>query len=148
MKNLLKKLAIYFTTIFTIIGLNCAILEIANASTVDDLLPRDYNLDLTPTKNDNEGTTPVIEASERYMKLTNKSLLEITASLIRTMLYLVSSLTVIALVVVGVLYLTGSLSEDNTTKAKKIFGYIGIAIIIISGSYGIITGILKINFFE
>ena len=144
MKNLLKKLAIYFTTIFTIIGLNCAILEVANASAVDDLLPQ--NIDnktfwLIPTGE-------YLKELTSYKNLPNKSLLEITASLIRTMLYLVSSLTVIALIVVGILYLTGSLSEDNVTKAKKIFGYIGIAIIIISGSYGIITGILKINFFE
>ncbi len=154
MKNLLKKLAIYFTIIFTIIGLNCAILgianlNVANASTitesVDKLLPQKINTDLIeePTGD----ALGQIQEGWRYKELTNKSFAEIVAYIIRTILYLVSTLTVIALIVVGVMYLTGSLSEDNISKAKKIFGYVAIGIIIISASYGIVAGILEINFF-
>jgi len=154
MKNLLKKLAIYFTIIFTIIGLNCAILgianlNVANASTITEsinkLLPQEINPDLINL--DTEEDFYSIAEAGRYKQLTNKSLPEIIAYIIRTMLYLVSTLTVIALIVVGVMYLTGSLSEDNVSKAKKIFGYVAIGIIIISASYGIVAGILEINFF-
>lgn len=152
MKNFIKKLAIYLITITTITGVNLAILEVANAvgtAVPEGILSNDLNQykNLYPATGEGASNTPYVNELASYNKLTSKSYIDILASLIRTMLFLVSSLTVIALVLVGILYLTGSLSEDNISKAKKILGYVGIAILIISASYGIIAGILEINFF-
>jgi len=157
MKKIFKKLAIYLTTIVAITGLNFAILEIsntvntANAGTsapIDDLLPQKYNQNLTTLdNNDVDEIYEYIILHDSYSNLTDKELPDILASVIKTMLYMVASLTVISLIVIGVLFLTGSMTEDNISKAKKILGYIGIGIIIISASYGVVAGILELDFF-
>ncbi|HPU94671.1 MAG TPA: hypothetical protein PK398_00670 [Candidatus Gracilibacteria bacterium] len=159
MKKILKKLAIYLTTIIAITGLNFAILEIsdtantANAGTaapIEDLLPQKLGPEIYNIWHDDDKDAQSQENQkqlESYIALTNKPLPDILASVIKTMLYLVASLTVVSLIVIGVLFLTGSMTEDNISKAKKILGYIGIGIIIISASYGVISGILELDFF-
>jgi len=161
MKKILKKLAIYLTTIIAITGLNFAILEIsdtantANAGTaapIEDLLPQKLNdqtrdLFYDQAKGEAGISQDNLKEISSYASLTNKPLPDILASVIKTMLYLVASLTVVSLIVIGVLFLTGSMTEDNISKAKKILGYIGIGILIISASYGVISGILELDFF-
>ena len=130
---------------------NFNIIEIANAGTTvpQEVLSNTGILSKYNNLLNQDNEDPLLYKTEltSYQNLTNQSYEKITASLIKTMLYLVSSLTIIALLVVGVLYLSGSFNEENLSKAKKILGYIGIGVLIISASYGVIAGILEINFF-
>lgn len=56
-------------------------------------------------------------------------------------------LTIIAIVVAAVFYLTSQGKEENTTKAKGILINLLIGLAIMAAAYGIVTGIAQFNFF-
>ena len=85
---------------------------------------------------------------ESYGQLVDRSFEQIIKTVIKTILYLAGALVVIGLLVVGVMFMTGSTSEENLTKARKVLMYIGIGVLIISVSYALITGIMQIDLFN
>lgn len=146
-KTHLKKIGLgIIGFVITISTLLCTIGTVFAASGIpEELLPIGTKGNFTDYGN-------VIDKSysqefSNYNKLSQSSYTDIMASIIKTILFLMGALVTIGLLVVGVMYLTGSASEENITKAKKILGYIALGIIIISTAYGVVTGILEINLF-
>lgn len=146
-KTHLKKIGLDIAGfVITISTLFCTIGTVFAASGIpDELLP-------IGTKGNFKDYGIIIDNSYKqefanYNKLTQSSYTDIMANIIKTILFLTGALVAIGLLVVGVMYLTGSVSEENITKAKKILGYVALGIIIISTAYGIVTGILEINLF-
>lgn len=108
-----------------------------------ELLPDLYSdRGLTPTDAEDN---PMFAAVKRYHDLPQNSLQEIMTSAIKIMLYVAGGLATVGLIVVGFMYLTGSINDENINKAKKMLGYIGIGIVIMSISYALIAGIIQIN---
>lgn len=108
---------------------------------LDELLPTQLDKSLEGTKQSYGSEL------ENYSNLHKEPFEQIAASAIKTVLFLAGSLVIIGLLVVGAMYLTGSMNEESSTKAKKILGYLGIGIIIISVSYAIVAAVLKVNLF-
>jgi hypothetical protein len=140
MRTFLKKLAATFLlSTILITGSGIA----TYAVSVDTLLPS------TTTTNDPHLDTLL----QNYENLPNQTDAQneyyaITNTAIRLMLYVSSGLVVIGLFVAAVLYMTGSMNEENINKAKKIFGYLAIGILIMSVAYAIVTGITQIDLFD
>lgn len=134
----MKKLtAIIIGLMATILALPATALAVSNK-----LLPdmfQDYKVDMSVDKS---------EALETYNSLERLSYQEIAIAVVKTILFLAGSLVVIGLLVVGAMYLTGATNEENVNNAKKVLGYIGIGILVITASYAIATGILQINLFS
>lgn len=114
------------------------------ANPIDDLVPK-ISEDTEYIKNaDIEQKTEL----ESYGQLTDRTFEQILKTAVKTMLYIAGSLVVIGLLVVGVMFMTGSTSEENLTKARKVLMYIGIGVLIMSVSYALITGIMQIDLFD
>jgi hypothetical protein len=103
-----------------------------------------------------EGLVPVPDEGEeeKYEELTpvsdlpRLSLEETLATIIKVILAMAGSLTIIALVVTGIFYLTARGEEEEITKAKNILKYLVIGMAIIAAAYGIVAGISQFEFFK
>jgi len=118
----------------------------AYAVTTDELLPYAPITDYSSIEQGNPNSHD--ELITNYQNLPQASLNDIIAVAIRTVLYLAGSLAVIGLLVVGTMFLAGTANEESINSAKKVLGYMGIGILILSVSYALITGIVQIDFFD
>ncbi len=57
------------------------------------------------------------------------------------------SLTIIALVIAGVYYLTAEGDEEKVGKAKNIIVYLIIGMAIMAAAFGFVSGIAQLDFF-
>lgn len=89
-----------------------------------------------------------LDALTNYFMLQDLTYQEIILAVVKTILFLAGSLVVIGLLVVGAMYLVGSASEESIGNAKKVLGYLGIGLIVITISYALVTGVLQINLFN
>ena len=136
----MKKLIATITTIIIALTTQAATCFAA------DLAPQMFDLDIIQQQNESE-LNPYLPELSYYKTLPEVSLYQAFTTIIKTLLFLASSLVVIGLLVVGAMYLTGAGEEENITKAKKILGYLGIGILIMSISYAVVTGILQLEIF-
>lgn len=79
--------------------------------------------------------------------LPSVSIENIFTTVIKSILGWSMILTIMAIVVAAVFYLTSSGKEENTSKAKNILINLLIGLAIMAAAYGIITGIAQFNFF-
>jgi len=107
----------------------------AHASSAKDLVPPPNN----NTPNDE------LDAVEN---LPDVELLDLVASLVKTLLGSAMILTLIALIVASVYYMLSRGEEESIKKAKDIILYLIIGIIIMAAIYGIVTGITEFEFFQ
>ncbi len=105
---------------------------------IETLLPRPGSVEATAN------AYPDAAAVANLPSVTDSALI---TSVIKTILQLGMSLTIIAIVVAGFYYITGRGEEDKMTKAKDILVYLVVGLIIMASAYAIITGIAKFNFF-
>lgn len=140
MKKLLATLTALIISISTL-GAVCA------AGPLDDLLPKISEDSAYKTYLETAGIEQKTEL-KTFADLPNKTENQILVTVIKTILYLAGSLAVIGLLVVGAMFLTGSGNEESLTKARKILGYIGLGILVMSVAYAVITGILQIDLFS
>jgi len=142
MKKTIKKLA---TTILIALALAIPISSTALAIDVDEWLP-EFDLE----NNDGSESTELDSLDEKlaqYENLPKPELNDIFVTAIRTILFISGAIVTIGLIVSGIFFLTSAGNEEGQTKAKKILGYLGVGIIIISVSYAIVSGILEIDLF-
>jgi hypothetical protein len=128
------------------ITLSITVVNTALAINVDEWLPS-YDLE-----NNDGSTTPELssltEKLAQYENLPKPELNDLFITAIRTILFLAGAMVTVGIIVSGIFFLTSAGNEEGQTKAKKILGYLGIGIIIISVSYAIVSGILEINLFN
>ena len=140
MRTFLKKLA---TTLLLSIVLLAGSGVATYANMVDELLP---SIDYTSNEHidgliDNYKNLPKQEAaSQEYTAIARTG--------IKLMLYVASGLVIIGLFVVAIMYMTGSMEEENINKAKKILGYLALGILVMSVAYALVTGITSIDLFD
>ncbi|MFA6306027.1 MAG: hypothetical protein WC651_04900 [Candidatus Gracilibacteria bacterium] len=105
------------------------------------------NLDkLTPRPGQTETNDyKELDAIKDLPSLTMESAI---SNIIKTVLGWSMILTLVALVVTGIFYLKSQGEDEDTSKAKKMIMYLLIGVMVIAASYGIVSGIAKINFFE
>lgn len=98
--------------------------------------------------------TPRPGSTSTYKDLsTIKNLPTITmesgiSNIIKTVLAWSMILTLIALIVTGIFYLTSQGEESGTTKAKNMLKYLLIGILAIASAYGIVSGVASFDFFK
>ena len=145
MKNLAKKLAIIFLSLFAIS--QTAI--VSYAIDTNELLPdmNSINEELKVFMSNPTSGNDHSDQLKTYNALPDVDLYSATTAIIRTILYLAGSLFVIGAIVAGVMYLAGGANEEFVNKAKKTLGYLGLGIVILSTAYALVTGILQLNLF-
>ena len=103
----------------------------------------DYINDLLPSQG--SGGNEEIAA---YNDLPDLSLAEFLSVGIRTILAWSMLLTIVALVVSGIFFLTAESKDEQIAKAKTIIVYLLIGLIIMASAYAIIVGLSRFNFLE
>jgi hypothetical protein len=145
MKNLAKKLAIVFLSLFAI----SQTVIVSYAIDTNELLPdmNSINEELKTFMSNPTSGNDHSDQLRTYNALPDVDLYSAVTAIIRTILYLAGSLFVIGAIVAGVMYLAGSANEEFVNKAKKTLGYLGLGIVILSTAYALVTGILQLNLF-
>ena len=133
MKKIILKLILILVTISSI-----NTLAYASSISVDDRMPSDIK------ERDDEGKSEI----EKVEALTDASAELIVGSIILQLLEWTFILTVIAIVVSAIYYMTSRGNDEDITKAKNIMLYLVIGMAIIGASYGIIAGITQLEFFK
>lgn len=140
-KKIIKTISISATLAWSFI-----VTKAVTFAAYSELLPdKFYDNGLTPSMVKDD---PMGQALQRYHDLPQNPITEIMTSAIKIMLYVSGGLVTIGLIVVGFMYLTGTTNDENINKAKKMLGYLGIGIIIMSVSYALVAGIIQINPFN
>lgn len=112
-----------------------SITAFANQSILDKLTPR-------PGSTNQYGDLSTIK------NLPSVIMESAIASVIKTVLGWSMILTLAALVVTGIFYLTSRGEEDGTSKAKKMLMYLLIGMLAIASAYAIVSGVAKFDFFK
>lgn len=119
-----------------------AFLKLTSLATVFAEQP---NLDkLTPRP----GSTTDYADLSTIKKLPSVGLESAVANVIKTILGWSMILTLIALVVTGIFYLTSRGEDEGTTKAKNMLKNLLIGMLAIAAAYGIVSGIAQFDFFK
>jgi cation transporter-like permease len=83
-----------------------------------------------------------------YNNLPDLSISEFIAAVVRTLLGWSMIITIVAIVVTGVFFLTAQGKDEQITKAKSIIVYLLIGLLVMSAAYGIVIGLSQFNFLE
>jgi len=105
-------------------------------STTDGLLPKP------------NGSGDTYKATKTLTDLPDVSSSTVIAKIIKNILGFSMSMTLIALVVAGIYYVTARGEDDQITKAKSIILYLVMGMAVMAASYGIIAGIAQFKFFQ
>ncbi|MBT3864504.1 hypothetical protein HOE67_03690 [Candidatus Peregrinibacteria bacterium] len=144
MSKTIKKLATLLTILFVSIVSAPTVLAVNTSELLPDF--QEYYDKKSPGLFENDA---FYKNLKNYNQLPDPTFNDVVNTAIKFMLYFAGSLVVIGLLVVGVMYLSGAANEENVNKAKKILGYLGIGILIMSVAYAVVSGILQMGqFFE
>jgi hypothetical protein len=92
------------------------------------------------------GETP--EELKAIKKLPSIGIETAFKTAIKTILSAAMLLTIIAIVVTGIYYITSRGKEEEITKAKSIIVYLIIGLLIMAAAYGIVAGVAQFKFFK
>jgi len=137
MLKITKKI-ILFTTLATAFAISFLPSTYAVANP-DDLIPKPA---ITTDENKESITENNIKNYETLPDVTYQGLFR---TVIKTIMYLSGILVTVGMIVAGIMFLSSSTNEENLVKARKILIYVVMGIVIISVSYAVVTGILKIK---
>jgi len=116
------------------------------AASPENLIPKPIDQDTVSSIKPKDTDKSITEENlATYEGLPDVTYQGIFRTVIKTVLYLSGILATIGLIVAGVMFLSSSTNEENLVKARKILVYIVMGIVIISVSYAVVTGILKIK---
>lgn len=88
------------------------------------------------------------DGSKNIKVLPNVSVESALSLAIKTILRSAMLLTIIALVVAAIYYMTSRGKEEDITKAKDIILYLIIGMAVMAASYGVVAGLTRFNVFE
>jgi len=91
--------------------------------------------------------TGTSEEQEQITKLPEVDAPQLLTTVIKYILRLAAILTMIALIITAIYYLISMGKEEDISKARNILIYLIIGIVIIAGSYGVVTGLSQFDFF-
>ena len=94
------------------------------------------------------GSGETYNATKTLQNLPSVSSSEVIAKIIKNVLGFSMSMTLIALVVAGIFYITARGDDEQITKAKNIILYLVIGMAVMAASYGIVAGITQFQFFQ
>ena len=144
----MKKLTIKLAIVLGLITLMNSGLTLASTINTDDLMP-DYVYRLWDKENVGDLEKGIgneqITAIEALPDVTAE---QIIGSVILQILEWTFVLTVIAIVVAAIYYVTARGNDEDITKAKNILLYLVIGMAIIGAAYGVIAGITQLEFLK
>ena len=140
MLKFLKKIALFATLTIAIgIPLFSSAYAVANP---EDLIPKPN----TETNESDGDKQSIIENNiKNYETLPDVTYQGLFRTVIKTIMYLSGILATVGMIIAGIMFLGSSTNEENLVKARKVLIYVVVGIVIISVSYAVVTGILKIK---
>lgn len=141
MKITLKKISTFLITAISLILISAVSHAATTDELVKDLLPVDEFAELMEEEDKNH-------AIIAYNNLPSLSIPQLMASVIRTLLGWSMILTIIAIVVTGIYFLTAQGKDEQISKAKDLILYLLIGLVIMASAYGLIVGLSQFNFLE
>lgn len=136
MKHIIKKQVIIPLLIVAFL-LSTAIVFAANDINVDNLL---YKFQMT----DNSGAATT---TDYIASLPEGTATDVIGDLVKFMLIVANILAFLSFVVAGLFMIMAQGNDEDLGKAKKIFMYTILAMVICATTLAIVTGITKFNFF-
>jgi hypothetical protein len=140
----MKKLTIKLAIVLGLITLMNSGLVLAKINT-NDLMPDEIEILFNKEDTNYEIGETQIKATQ---SLVDVSAEQIIGSVILQILEWTFVLTVIAIVVAAIYYVTARGNDEDITKAKNILLYLVIGMAIIGAAYGVIAGITQLEFLK
>ena len=99
--------------------------------------------DLLPMQN-SSGSTEIAT----YQELPDLSVGEFIGATVKTLIGWSMIITIIAIVVTGIFFLTAQGKDEDISKAKDVMIYALIGLVIMASAYAVVVGLIQFNFLE